>query len=176
VVSAQLFDPGPELAGFTDEPKQLPSGAFGKDGHLKLGFAPRDGRTLLTMLDRRAPLLAQQALYWDEGMPGMACVYIICNSGGILQGDRYAIEIELAAGAEAHVTTQAATKIHEMDANHAVQSQTIVLDQDSYLEYVPQATIPFRHSRFLARTSIVIAESATLLLAEMLMPGRKYYG
>ena len=83
---------------------------------------------MLVDLHRRAPLLVQRALYWDEGMPELACVFIISNSGGILQGDRYAIEIELAAGAQAHVTTQAATKIHEMDANYATQDQDIMLD------------------------------------------------
>ena len=163
-------------AGFLAEPKQLPSGALGKDAFLKLGFERRGSRTALITLHRRAPLLVQQALYWDDAMPDLPCVHIISTSGGILQGDRYAMEISLADGAQAHLTTQAATKIHEMDANYAAQTQDIVLGEGSYLEYLPHPVIPHRHSRFITQTRIVIAAGAALLYSEILMPGRKYFG
>jgi urease accessory protein len=166
----------PELASYQNEPKQLPSGALGKDAFLHLGFERRGERTALIKLNRRAPLLVQQALYWDEKMPHLPCVYIITNSGGILQGDRYTIEIDLAPGAQAHVTTQAATKIHEMDANFATQTQHIVLREGSYLEYLPHPVIPFANSRFITQTRITIDPGATLLYSEILMPGRKYFG
>ncbi len=166
----------PELAGYQDEPAQLPSGAPGKNGFLRLGFAPRGGRTELVDLRRRAPLLVQQALHWDEGMPDLACVFVVSTSGGTLQGDRNAVEISLAAGARAHVTTQSATKIQEMDANHASQEQDILLDEGSYLEYLPDPVIPYAHSRFAGRTRATVAPGATLLFAEVVLPGRKYYG
>jgi urease accessory protein len=165
----------PELAPYHDEPKQLPSGAPGKNGLLRLGFELRGRRTVLAHLERQAPLLAQQALYFDEEMPDLPCVMVISTSGGILQGDRYEVEINLADGTEAHVTTQSATKIQEMDANYALQSQEIVLGENSYLEYLPAPVIPYRHSRFLTHTRISIAPSATLLYSEILLPGRKYY-
>lgn len=165
----------PELAPYLEEPKQLPSGGLGKDAFLRLGFERRGEKTALIELNRRAPLLVQQALHFDEGMPNLPCVPIITTSGGILQGDRYAIEIELQAGCQAHVTTQAATRIHEMDTNYAAQTQKIVLKEESYLEYLPHPIIPYRHSRFISHTHISIAESATLLYSEILMPGRKYY-
>lgn len=166
----------PELAPYQDEPRQLPSGGLGKDAFLRLGFERRGEKTALIDLYRRAPLLVQQALYFDEEMPNLACVPIITTSGGVLQGDRYAIEIELAPGCQAHITTQAATKIHEMDANYAAQTQEIVLHPGSYLEYLPQPLIPHRHSRFISRTRLSIAVNATLLYSEILMPGRKHYG
>lgn len=164
-----------ELAAYLDEPPQLATGSPGKSGYLRLGFERRGAKTVLADLDRRAPLLVQQALYWDEAMPGLPCVYMISNAGGVLQGDRNRVEIRLGPDAQAHVTTQSATKIHEMDHNHAVQDQQIVLGEGSYLEYLPEATIPHRHSRYLTRTSIEIAPSATLLYAEILAAGRKHY-
>ena len=165
-----------ELAPYQEEPKQLPSGSFGKNAFLRLGFEPRPGRTVLSTLHRRAPLIVQQALYWDEEMPGLPCVSIISNSGGILQGDRNVIEIDLAPGSAAHVTTQAATRVHEMDTNFATQTQTFVLGADSYLEYIPHPTIPHKRARFLQHTRIVIDPTATLLFSDILMAGRKYYG
>lgn len=165
----------PELAPYQDEPKQLPSGAFGKDARLHLRFEARAGRSILAFMDRRAPLLVQRALYCDEGMPGLPVVHIISNAGGILQGDRYTLEFAALPGACGHLTTQAATKIHEMDANYAEQSQRIELAEGAYLEYLPEPIIPFRRSRFLTRTNIRIAPTATLLYTEVLLAGRKHY-
>ncbi|QEH38735.1 Urease accessory protein UreH [Aquisphaera giovannonii] len=165
----------PELDPYRDEPKQLPSGSPGKDARLRLRFERRGGRSILAAMERRAPLLVQRALYCDEGMPHLPWVYVITNSGGILQGDRYRIRIEAGPGAIGHVTTQAATKIHEMDANFAAQDQSIVLEEGSYLEYLPDAVIPFRHSRFLTRTAIHVHPTATLLYSEILWAGRKHY-
>jgi urease accessory protein len=165
-----------ELAAYQDEPRQMRSGAPGKRGVLEMRFERRGPRSVLARLHRRAPLLVQQALYWDEALPGLPCVYVITTSGCVLQGDRFAVSIDLAPGAMAHVTTQAATKIHSMDANHATQTQHFVLEEDSYLEYLPGVTIPHRHSRFATHTLATVAGSATLVTSEILMPGRKYHG
>lgn len=165
-----------ELAGYQDEPQQLPSGSFGKNAFLRLGFEARLEKTVLATLHRRAPLIVQQALYWDEEMPGLPCVSIISNAGGILQGDRNLIEVELGPGAQAHVSTQSATRIHEMDTNFATQTTQLVLGGGSYLEYIPLPTIPHKHSRFVQRTEITIDPTATLIYSDVIMPGRKYYG
>lgn len=165
-----------ELAAYHDEPKQLPSGSFGKSPSLRLGFERRRDRSVLSTLHRRAPFIVQQALYWDEGMPSMPCVCMISNAGGVLQGDRNKIEIDLAPGATAHVTTQSATRIQEMDANHATQSQTIRLGPNAYLEYIPHPVIPHRGSRFAQETLIEVDPTATLIYSEVLMAGRKHYG
>jgi len=165
----------PELAPYQDEPPQLPSGSPGKVAHLRLGFERRGARSILADLFRRAPLIVHRAIYWDEEMPEMPCVFIVSNSGGILQGDRNTISIEVGSDAQAHVTTQSATKIHEMDANFAAQLQEIILHDNAYLEYLPDPTIPHRRTRFLTDTRITIAPTATLLYSEILMAGRKYY-
>jgi len=165
----------PEVADYRDEPQQLPAGAPGKDGFLRLGFERRDGRSVLSELAHRAPLLAQQALYYDEGMPALPHVMMICTAGGVLQGDRYAVEIMVGENAEAHVTTQSATKIQEMDANFAAQTLDIALGENAYLEYLPDPAIPYRDARFIARTRICLPQSATLLYSEVLLPGRTHY-
>jgi urease accessory protein len=170
-----FLDDAPELAPYHDEPAQLPSAAPGKVGLLRLAFEHRGDRTVLADLRRQAPLLVQQALYWDAAMPELACVYLISTSGGILQGDRYRIEVSLDVGARAHLTTQAATKIQAMDANYASQLQQLTLAEDAYLEYLPEPIIPYRHSRFFTHTTVTLPRSATLLYAEILLPGRKHH-
>jgi urease accessory protein len=151
------------------------SGTVGKTGFLRLGFERRGVRTILANLERRAPYMAQRALYCDEAMPDLASVFLITTTGCLLQGDRLSLDITLGPGARAHVTSQSATKVHAMDANYAVQTQTISLADDAYLEFLPDPLIPHRRARFLSDTQICVAQSATLLFSEILQPGRKHH-
>jgi urease accessory protein len=165
----------PELVAFQDEPRQMASSAVGKTGFLRLGFERRGERTILADLDRRAPYMAQRALYPEEAMPDLAWLFVITTSGCVLQGDRLALDVALGPLARAHVTTQAATKIHTMDANYAVQTQAFTLADGAYLEYLPEPLIPHRRARFLSDTRICIAPTATLLCAEIVQAGRKHH-
>lgn len=169
------LDAAREVGGFQTEPGQMRAAGPGKVGELRLGFSLRGGRSVLHDLYRVAPLLVQQALYFDEAMPELPIVPIISVGGGILQGDRYRIEITVEAGACAQVTTQSASRVHQMDANYASQHQTVTLESGSYLEYLPDFTILYRDSRFINQTEIVIAEDATLLYGEMILAGRKHH-
>lgn len=164
-----------ELAPFQDEPAQMPSGTVGKSGYLRLGFEHRDGQTILATLDRRVPYLAQRALHSDPALPDLAHVFLITSSGCLLQGDRLALDVTLGPGARAHVTTQSATKIHAMDANYALQTQSFTLDDDAYLEFLPEPLIPHRRARFASETRVVVAPTASFLYSEIVQPGRKHH-
>ena len=165
----------PELAAFQDEPPQMASGAVGKTGFLRLGFERRDDRTILADLERRTPFMAQRALYPEPALPDLAWLFIITTTGCVLQGDRLALDVSVAPGARAHVTTQSATKVHSMDANSAVQTQSLALADGAYLEFLPEPLIPHRGARFLSDTRISIAPTATLLYGEIVQPGRKHH-
>lgn len=164
-----------ELAPFQEEPRQMKSGTVGKAGFLRLGFAYEDGRTVLAILERRPPYMVQRALYCDEQMPHLAWVFLITSTGCVVQGDRLALEVALGAGAQAHITTQAASKIHAMDANYAVQVQSISVGDGAYLEFLPDPVIPHRRARFVSDTRITIAPTATMLWSEIIQPGRKHH-
>ncbi|MDE5707860.1 MAG: urease accessory protein UreD, partial [Alistipes sp.] len=76
------FSAAKEMAPYLAQPKAMPVGSPGKVGYLYLGFELDDeGRSILRDLDRRAPLIVQQELYFDEGMPEMPCVYILSSGG-----------------------------------------------------------------------------------------------
>jgi urease accessory protein len=164
-----------ELAAFQDEPPQMASGAVGKTGFLRLGFERRGEATILADLDRRAPFMAQRVLYPDPAMPDLAWLFMITTSGCVLQGDRLALDVSLGPGARAHLTTQSATKVHSMDANFALQTQSVSLADGAYLEFLPEPLIPHRRARFLSDTRITIAPTATLLYGEIVQPGRKHH-
>ncbi|WNN45489.1 MULTISPECIES: urease accessory protein UreD [Winslowiella] len=165
----------PELANYQHEPPQMASAAVGKHGYLRLRFAKRGAKSTLHEMERKVPLLVQKALYWDEEMPFLPCVTMISTSGCILQGDRLTVEIDVDAGACAHVTTQSATKVHSMDNNFAAQTQHIRVGKQAYLEFMPDQLIPHRNSRFISDTVIECDSTATVIYSEILMSGRKYH-
>lgn len=151
-------------------------GAPGKFGLLDLIFElDKDKKSILRHWDRRAPLIVQQELYFDEEMPEMPCVYILSAGGPNVDGDRYENRFKVCKDAYAFVSTGAATKIAEMVYNFSGLKQTFVLEENAYLEYIPEATIPCRNSRYITDTEITIEPSATLFYSEIYTGGRKYY-
>lgn len=165
----------PEMAPYQNEPIQMQSGAVGKSGYLKLRFTKGEYRSELSEMERRVPSLVQKALYWDEEMPQLPCVTMITTSGCLLQGDRQALDIIVEKDACAHVTTQSATKIHMMNANYAAQVQNIVVDENGYLELMPDPIIPHRDTRFITDTLIKLHPTATVIYSEILQSGRKHH-
>lgn len=173
---AVSFDHMPELAGYTEEPAAMYVGSPGKRGYLNLGFeVNREGRSVMSELDRRAPLIVQQELYFDKELPDLPCVYILSSGGPNVDGDRFVQNFSLKKGAMAFISTGAATKLAEMKSNYSGMSQTITLEDGAYLEFLPEPVIPHAHTRYISDTKIVIAESAALFYSEIYMPGRKYY-
>lgn len=164
-----------EVRPYLTQPKAMHVGAPGKCGALDLVFELCEGKSIMRHWDRRAPLIVQQELYFDECMPSMPCVYILSSGGPNVDGDRYEMKFTLRPGAFAYISTGAATKIATMAYNFSALRQHFILDDDAYLEYLPEPTIPCANSRYLTDTEITIAATATLFYSEIYMGGRKYY-
>lgn len=146
-------------------------------GGLEMEFsvAP-DGRTILTHLLRRAPMIVQQALYFDERLPTMACIYTLSSGGPYLEGDSYEVEVGLQRGAMVRIAPAAATVIAPVEHTPIELRQRLRLTAESYLEWLPRALIPTRNSLFESRTEIVIHPSASLIYAELCSCGRLHSG
>lgn len=140
----------------------MPAGAPGKVGLLQLRFEARGGRTRLAPGYASGPQRVQRALHLDPALPSMAFALIQSVSGGILQGDRLGIEITVAGGAQAHVTTQSATQLYRMERNYA--TQRVRVEPGAYLEFLPDYLIPYRGARFYQEIAVEVADGATLLL------------
>ncbi|MCD8386382.1 MAG: urease accessory protein UreD [Bacteroidales bacterium] len=170
------FDSMPEMAPYLEQPEAMYVGCPGKHGYLNLGFELNsEGKSILRELDRRAPLIVQQELYFDEELPGLPCVYILSSGGPNVDGDRYVQNFLVKKDAMAFVSTGAATKIAEMKRNYSGMLQTITLEENAYFEYLPEPIIPCKHSRYISDTKIVADATATLVYSEIYMGGRKYY-
>lgn len=149
-------------------------GKTGKIGILQLLLEVDDERKKTIIKEKfcRVPLYVQRALYLEESIPSMAYIYIISPSGGILQGDRYRIDITLKKNSYAHITTQSATRVYKMERDFATQMVNIVVDDGCYFEYIPEQVIPFRNSRFYQIADLNVHENSTMVYSEMIVPGR----
>lgn len=149
-------------------------GKTGKVGILRLEFKKDSlsGNTVIKEQFSRVPLLAQRAMYLEETLPAMAYVYIVSPSGGILQGDRYHIDIKSGNNTYVHVTTQGATRIYKMEKNYASQTININVEEEGYFEYIPDQIIPFRNSRFYQEVNLNVHDNATMIYSEVIVPGR----
>lgn len=170
------FDSAREMRPYLTRPRAMYVGAPGKHGYLNLGFElDGSGRSILRELDRRVPLIVQQELYFDEELPDLPCVYILSSGGPNIDGDRYRQNIFLKEGSMAFVSTGAATKIASMQDNYSGLEQTITLEKNAYLEYLPEPIIPCRNARFISDTRLTVHETATVFYSEIYMGGRKYF-
>jgi len=158
--------------------EQLDVGKSGKVGLLRLKLEENSdkNKTIITDQYSQVPLYTQKALYYDEKLPNMAHLFIMSPSGGILQGDRYRMDISLANNAVSHITTQGATRIYKMNSNYATQLININVGKNCYLEFIPDQIIPFRNSRYYQKVSLNVDPSATLIYSEIIVPGRVAMG
>ena len=164
----------PEILAYGSVLSQLGVGKAGKIGALvlRLEHDPDRQKTVAKEQYSKVPLYTQRVLYLEESLPSMAYMYIMSPSGGILQGDRYRMDITLKNDAFFHLTTQGATRLYRMDKNYATQIVNITVGEGCYFEYIPDQIIPYRNSRFYQKVTLNTHDNSTMVYSEMLVPGR----
>ena len=150
----------------------LPSGSPGKVGVLELEFARTQHGTELVEHYQKSPLQIMRPLYYDLLRPDMPYTYLMSTGAGILQGDRLRTDLGFGPGTSAHVTTSAYTRVLRMDHDYAVALTNLRVDDDAYVEHLPDPLVAFAGSRLYQRTRVTLAPSATLLLGEAFVSGR----
>ena len=108
-------------------------------------------------------------------IPGSGALVHLHNvSGGVLAGDRLALDVEVEAGAAAQITTTGATRLYRHRAGTVDSEQTarFSVGDGALLEYLPDAVIPYAGSRHVQRTEILLGRGSTLFWWEALAPGR----
>ncbi|MGF0166158.1 urease accessory protein UreD [Streptomyces koyangensis] len=162
----------PEVAALASRPDTLGPGSPAKVGILDLEFALRGDRTELTGRYQKTPLQIMRPLYVDPEVPGMAFTYVMATGGGVAQADRYRQDLVCGPGTQALFTTQAATKVYRMEHDYATQRVHLTAGEGAYVEYVPDAVIPFAGSRFHQSSVVTADETATVVYAETVTAGR----
>src|SRR3979409_1254213 len=106
---------------------------------------------------------------------GLSAVFVN-TAGGIAGGDRFDIDIAAGEGSRLSVTTAAAEKIYRAQGPAAQINIALKAAAGSHLAWLPQETILFDRARVGRRIDIDLAESASLLLCEIVVFGRAAMG
>ena len=106
---------------------------------------------------------------------GLSAVFVN-TAGGIAGGDRFDIDIAAREGSRLTVTTAAAEKVYRAPGPAAQVSIALKAESGAHLAWLPQETILFDRARVLRRIDIDLAETASLLLCEIVVFGRAAMG
>jgi urease accessory protein len=108
----------------------------------------------------------------DEGLSAV----FVNTAGGVAGGDRFDIEITAGEGTRLTLTTAAAEKIYRTHGAAAQLNIALKVAAGAHLSWLPQETIVFDQARVARRIDIDLAESASLLLCEIVVFGRSAMG
>jgi urease accessory protein len=106
---------------------------------------------------------------------GLSAVFVN-TAGGVAGGDRFQIEITAGQGSRIALTTAAAEKVYRAEGPAAELEIKLKAATGSHLSWLPQETILFDGARLSRRIDVDLAESASLLLAEIVVFGRTAMG
>jgi urease accessory protein len=140
-------------------------------GKLSLAFRARAGKAVLSDLYQEGCLKArfprQQAHAHKNGV-------LINTTGGIADGDRLDISVNVGKGASVVLTTQAAERVYKAAniLNPAKVANRIFVATGASLYWLPQETIVFDGGALSRDYEVDLAAGATCLLAEMTVFGR----
>lgn len=141
----------------------------GRDGALGLAFERRGARTVLARTRFTLPLQVLAPL----AVADPACVVSVLNpTGGLLGGDRLAVDVAIGAAAHACLTTPSATKVYRAAAEAAEHDVTLRLEPDAVCEWIPDHTIPFAGSALRQRITVDVGDGASLILVDAFAAGR----
>jgi urease accessory protein len=140
-------------------------------GGVRAVFRQRQGLTALSDCEERDGYRIRfpRSVYGCEGV-------IINTGGGVAGGDRVTHAVTIEGGASATLTTQAAERIYRSQGSAAEIDVVLTLGEGASLAWLPQETILFSQANLTRRLEIEMAASASLLMAEITVFGRKEMG
>jgi len=145
----------------------------GSAGVAEIGFARADGATRLAHLHQAHPL----RVLFPTPEPGEPAFAVIATtSGGLVAGDRIAIDVRVGQGAAAHVTAAAAEKIYRSAGETVEVEQHLSIEAGGALEFLPPETILFEGARLKRRTTIDLGPGAGFLGGGITVFGRRARG
>ena len=117
-------------------------------GRARLRFAKQNhSRTFLAEQQVGYPFHITRPFYLEGDPAGMPTLYLQSVSGGIYAGDDISLDMQIDAGAQAQVTTQASTIVHSARLQAARQAVTIQANEGALFEYLADPLVLFPDAR-----------------------------
>ncbi|MHC2338513.1 urease accessory protein UreD [Bradyrhizobium sp. USDA 4454] len=150
--------------------RSLPLSSFAFDAgrvaeaHLAAEFA--GGRTMLRRQHVGYPLHVTRGFHLDAMRPDLLTLYIQSASGGLYAGDRLKLHVAVGANAALHLTTQAATVVHDGKDGASVQQVRISVGKGAFCAISSDPYVLFPGANLSVDTVAVVDDDAVLFLAD----------
>lgn len=143
-----------------------------RDSRLDLAFRRSGNRTRIGRQFAAYPFHLTRSFDLDPAIPHLATVYLQSCSGGLYGGERLATAVSVGPGAAAHITSQAATIVHNARGNGTTQETALVLEPGAFLAVTPDPLVLFTGACLTATTRLAMAPGAVALLTETIAEHR----
>ncbi len=130
------------------------------NARLSLDYRVEASRSLLRF-SHDGPLRVLQSLY-PEG-PGICHNVLVHPPGGLVAGDTLAIDVSVAPGAHALVSTPGATRFYKSQGQAATQTVKLRLEPNARLEWLPLETLAYPGCQAVNQLQLDLAPGAELL-------------
>ena len=141
----------------------------GRDGTLRLRVERRCPASVVVGCRYTLPLQVLAPVALDDPA---AIVSMLNPTGGLAGGDRLAIDVEVAEGALAVLTTPSATRVYRTDGDETTQRVRLAIGPRAVVEWVPDHTIPFAGSALRQTIECELHETSGLILVDAFSAGR----
>jgi len=129
------------------------------------------GRSVVSRAYATSPL----RLLTPDNHGHAAWVYTSSYGGGLVDGDRIAIDVEIDAGAAAFISTQASTKVYRSPRGTSAELHARVA-ADGLLVLAPDPVVCFAASRYRQTQRFDLARGAALVAIDWMTSGRRASG
>jgi urease accessory protein len=141
---------------------------------LHLQFARAGNATRLARRSHSGPLRVQKALY-PEG-ESVCHAIVIHPPGGVAGGDSLSIEVQLAAGAHALLSTPGAAKWYRANGKLSRQALRLSAGTGATIEWLPQESIFYNQAQVLLDQQVELAAGASFIGCDIACFGRRAAG
>lgn len=132
----------------------------------------RDGRTCIAGLYQEGCAKVRLPNTHSDALQAV----LMNTAGGLTGGDHLRWSADAGPGARLVLTTPACERVYRSLGTDAVVENRLIVRDGAHVDWLPQETILFEHSRLDRRLEIDLAEGATLTAVEAVLLGREAMG
>ncbi|NMO19658.1 urease accessory protein UreD [Pyxidicoccus fallax] len=143
----------------------------GRAGSARLAFERSGSRTVVRTALAHSPL----RLLTPRNHGHAAWAYTSSFGGGLVDGDHLALEVDVASGATAFLSTQGANRVYRSPRG-CRSDLTARVEEGALLAVVPDPTVCFTGARYAQTLDVRLAAGASLVLADVVTSGRDASG
>lgn len=144
-----------------------PAAMLGRpQGRFELAFHNVGGRSRIGRQYVSYPFHLTRPFALDSEIPALITLYQQSSAGGLYRADRLENRLDLTERAAVHLTSQAATVVHDCRGERAEQTLDASLDAGAFLAWTPDPLVLFPGAALASRTRLQLDRRSVALFSD----------